>query len=508
MPSLCDTLRSTAARCPDREAVVFGDRRLTYRQFASQVERAASALAAAGTRPGDRVLLMAPNSDAFVIAAYAALRAGAILVPANPRNAPPELAHLITDSGATVVLAAPEFADVVTAGVEASAQRPTVFTLGPGGPFADLFDEPERDPVEHLPLESDDALLLYTSGTTGKPKGALFDHHRILWAGMNLAGTVGLRDADRVLHVAPLYHAAQLCIVLFPGTLFGSTHVVLPAFEPTAVVDALETERISMFFGVPTMYQFLLRQPDFARRNFSAWRIGLFGAAPMPTATATDLVEALPGVSLYQLCGQTEAGPGGIFAGPADVAARPEASGRYALPNTEARVVTIEGDDVEPGQVGELILRGETVMKGYWNQLAATAETIRDGWLHTGDLARLDADGYITLVDRLKDLVITGGRNVYSVEVENALAGHPDIADVAVIGVPHADYGESILAVIQPAGDREPSLEDIRAWCTGRISSYKVPHALALHPIPRNPSGKIQKHLLRAAVAASPGGSP
>jgi fatty-acyl-CoA synthase/feruloyl-CoA synthase len=255
-----------------------------------------------------------------------------------------------------------------------------------------------------------------------------------------------------------------------------------------------------VFFGVPTMYQFLLRMPDFATRDLSAWRVGLFGAAPMPASTVTALMEALPGVDLYQLCGQTEAGPGGIYAGPADVAARPDASGRYALPNTEARVVTAEGIDVMPGQVGELLLRGETIMKGYWNQPAATAEAIRDGWLHTGDLARLDVDGYLTLVDRLKDLVITGGRNVYSVEVENALAGHPDIADVAVIGVPHADYGESILAIIQPAGEREPTLADLRAWCQDRIAGYKMPHAIAVHPIPRNPSGKIQKHVLRAAV--------
>lgn len=504
MPSICDTLRSTAARCPDREALVFGDLRLTYRQLDVEVERCASALVAAGTRPGDRVLLMAPNSDAFVIAAFAALRAGAVLVPANTQNAPPELAHLITDSGATVVLAAPELADVVKIGIEAAGLGSTVFALGPGGPFRNLFDEPERDPVAHRPLESDDALLLYTSGTTGEPKGALFDHHRILWAGVNLVGTFGLRDADRVLHVAPLYHAAQLCIVLFPATVFGATHVVLSAFEPAAVADVLESEQISLFFGVPTMYQFLLRLPDLNVRDLSAWRIGLFGAAPMPAATVGALLETLPGVDLYQLCGQTEAGPGGIYAGPADVAARPDASGRYALPNTEARVVTAAGVDVEPGQVGELILRGETVMKGYWNRPVATAEAIRDGWLYTGDLARLDGDGYITLVDRLKDLVITGGRNVYSVEIENALAGHPGIADVAVIGIPHEDYGESILAVVQPAGERAPTLEDIRSWCAGRIAGYKIPHALALHPIPRNPSGKIQKHLLRAALADRP----
>ena len=361
--------------------------------------------------------------------------------------------------------------------------------------------------MAHVPAEADDALLLYTSGTTGAAKGALFDHHRILWVAVNVTGTVGYRDGDRTLHAAPLYHAAQLCVVMFPATMFAMTHVVVPAFDPAEVAALIERERISVFLGVPTMYQFMLRLPDLAERDFPAWRIGLFGAAPMPADTARALTAALPGVELYQLCGQTEAGPGGIYSGPEDVRARPDASGRYAIPSTEARIVTADGADVVPGEVGELVLRGETIMKCYWNRPEATADTIRDGWLHTGDLAVVDADGYITLVDRLKDMIITGGRNVYSVEVENALAGHPGVLDVAVIGVPHPDYGESILAVIVPADGagtgEEPTLDSLRAWARGRIADYKAPHAVVVHAIPRNPSGKIEKHLLRAELGVS-----
>ncbi|MEC3975757.1 class I adenylate-forming enzyme family protein [Amycolatopsis sp. H20-H5] len=497
MPSIPDTLRTTVARCPDREALVFGDRRRTYRELHRDVEAAAAALAARGIAPGDRVLLMSPNSDTFVIAAYAALRTGAILVPANPRNAPPELAHLITDSGAAAVLYAAEVAEVAATGVEQAGTSPLLLSLDELSALA-TEDHPQ---LAHLPAESDDALLVYTSGTTGSPKGALFDHHRSLWCAVNMATTTGYRDGDRTLHVAPLYHAAQLCLVLFAGTGLAMTHVVAPAFDPVVVADLMARERVSVFFGVPTMYQFLLRLPDFADRDLSAWRIGMFGAAPMPPDTARALAKTLPGVNLYQLCGQTEAGPGGIYAGPEDIHARPDASGRYALPNTECRVVTTDGTEVNPGQVGELILRGETIMKGYWNQPAATAETIRDGWLHTGDLARRDADGYITLVDRLKDMIITGGRNVYSVEVEGALAGHPDVLDIAVIGIPHPDYGESILAVVVPADGAHPTLESLRAWARERIADYKAPHALVVHAIPRNPSGKIQKHLLRKELA-------
>ena len=499
MPSIPDTLRTSAARCPDREALVFGASRRSYRELYEEVERSAAALAARGVVPGDRVLLISPNSDAFVIAAYAVLRAGAILVPGNPRNAPPEVAHLVRDSGAMIVLYAPGLADVITRGVAASGATPQVL------PLADLAHEAQQShpPVTHEPDESDDALLLYTSGTTGAPKGALFDHHRALWVAVNVSGATGYRDGDRTLHVAPLYHAAQLVLVLFAGTALAMTHVVAARFDPAEVATLMERERISLFFGVPTMYQFLLRLPDVTDRDLSAWRVGMYGAAPMPPDSARALIKTFPRVALFQLCGQTEAGPGGIYAGPEDVLARPDAMGRYALPNTEARVVTADGADAAPDEVGELVLRGETIMKGYWNQPAATAEAIRDGWLHTGDLAVQDADGYITLVDRIKDLIITGGRNVYSIEVEAALAGHPDLLDVAVVGVPHPDYGESIVAVVQPADGAEPTVESLRAWTRDRIADYKAPHVVVVRPIPRNPSGKIQKHLLRADLTAA-----
>jgi fatty-acyl-CoA synthase len=490
MPSIPDTLRTTAARCPDRVALVFGERRRTYRELAAEVETAAAALAARGIRPGDRVLLMSGNSDAFVIAAYAVLRAGAILVPGNPANAAPEVAHLLTDSGARAVLHAAPFAAVV----EAAGGAELVLTLD------ELLAAHGDPPVGAWPAESDDALLLYTSGTTGAPKGALFDHHRAIWCMVDMATATGFRDGDRTVHVAPLYHAAALCLVLFPGVSLAMTQVVLPSFDPVGLLEVIERERITLFFGVPTMYRFLLRVPDLAGRDLSSWRIGLFGAAPMAPDDVRALAEALPEVDLFQLCGQTEAGPGGIYAGPVDVRARPDASGRYALPNTEARVVDPDGVDVAPGHVGELVLRGETIMKGYWNRPAETAEAMRGGWLHTGDLAQVDAAGYVTLVDRLKDMIITGARNVYSVEVEGALVGHPDVADVAVVGVPHPDYGESIVAVVVPAEGAEPTLESLRAWASERIAGYKLPHRLHVGPIPRNPSGKIQKHLLRKTV--------
>ncbi|MFE4369702.1 class I adenylate-forming enzyme family protein [Streptomyces sp. NPDC056835] len=512
MPTIGGTLRASARRVPDVPALAFGDRTYTYRELDTAVDRVAGVLTRHGVSRGDRVALMAANSDRFVITFYAALRLGAIVVPVNPASAAPELHYLLEDSGAVLLAFGPALAATVTTatGIGLPVTTRHLLALGDSPGHQDLFAlamAEDQDPVgaDDPVVESDDALILYTSGTTGKPKGALFDHHRAMWVGVNMISACGMQAGDRFLHVAPLYHAAELCIMLIPGIMIGAKHVILPGFDAAMVLDALESERITMFFGVPTMFQFLLRHPELSTRDLSAWRTGLFGAAPMPASAVERLVAALPNVAVVQLCGQTEAGPGGIYSSYEQVKARPEASGRQALPLTEARVVDLEGDDVEPGGVGELLLRGETIMKGYWNKPAETAEVLRDGWLRTGDLARVDADGYLTLVDRLKDLIITGGRNVYSVEVENALAAHPRVVDCAVISRPHPDYGESIVAVVSLRDAATLTLKEVKAFCADRISAYKIPHELVIHDIPRNLSGKILKHRLRDSLRATLG---
>ena len=507
MPTIASTLRSTARRVPDTVALIFGERRYTYRELDARVDRTAAALARLGLAKGDRFALMATNSDGFVVTFYAALRLGAVFVPVNPASAPPELHYLLEDSGAAVFVYDPAVAATVDAARAAGLPDAIQHVLALPE-LAGLAAQAGAGEVANAVAESDDALILYTSGTTGKPKGALFDHHRVMWANVNFVATCGMRVGDRFLHVAPLYHAAELCIMLMPGTMIGATHVVLPGFDPGRVLDALESERITMFFGVPTMFQLLLRQPGAGQRNLSAWRTGLFGAAPMPASAVEQLFTTWPQVDFMQLCGQTEGGPGGIYCDAGQVRARPDASGRQAIPFTEARVVDADGNDVGPGATGELILRGETVMKGYWGKPTETAETIRDGWLHTGDLARLDAEGYLTLVDRLKDLIITAGLNVYSVEVEMALAAHPGIADVAVVGRPHPDYGESIVAVLTPREGATVTLEDVKAFCAGKIAGYKIPHDVVTGPIPRNASGKVLKHQLRDSVRETRAATP
>ncbi len=502
MPSIGAMLRASAARVPDREALVFGENRYSYAELDAAVDRVAGLLAERGLRKGDRIALLAGNSDRFVLAFYAAHRLGAVFVPVNPASAAPELDYILRDSGAAMLLFDPALTSTVATAVsQGLPESLRVLGLGATPDHEDLLalsaDRP-AGPVPDIVGPSDDAQILYTSGTTGAPKGALFDHERVMNVTVTMLATCGIADGDRFLHVAPLYHAAELCIMLIPGTFVGATHIVHDGFDPAAVLDTLENERITMLFGVPTMYQLLLRQPDIASRDLSAWRTGMFGAAPMPPSAVEDLVRALPRVNIIQLCGQTEAGPGGVFCNRDQVRARPDASGRQGAVGTEFRVVDAEGNDVAAGQAGELLLRSNTVMKGYWNKPEATAATVIGGWLHTGDICHLDAEGYLTLVDRLKDMIITGGRNVYSIEVESAIAAHPAVLDVAVIARPHPEYGESVVAVVAPVDGADLGLDEVRAFAAERIARYKLPHDLVVtQQIPRNSSGKILKRQLR-----------
>ncbi len=497
MASIAQILERNARRVPEREALVYESARYTYRQLNDRVNQTARALALRSIRHGDRVALMSPNTDEFAIAYYAILRLGALVVPINARLAPPELEYQLKDSGATLILFDPSLSDVVDRTLK--LWPVDALPLTPHADRTDLATLANKQSADALNIqvhEWDDAQILYTSGTTGLPKGVLMDHHRVIWTALNVVMGTGLGEGERLLHVAPLYHSAALDLFLMGGTYLAATHVILGQFHPAAVVKTLASEHITAFFGVPTMYQFMLRDPHFGSVDLSAWRVGMFGAAPMPPSTVLELAERLPHLTLYNLAGLTEMGPGGVFLGGDELKENPGAAGRPIL-NTEARVVDAEGHDVGPGVVGELWLTGETLMKGYWNKPEETKATMHGAWLKTGDLATLDARGLITLVDRMKDMVITGGMNVYSVEVENVLITHPAILDCAVIGVPHPDYGETVTAIVSLKPDHSLTLDDLKDFCHSRIAAYKIPRKLIITAIPRNASGKILKYQLR-----------
>ncbi len=497
MPTIGQILERNARRVPRREALVYAQRRYSYQELDAAVNRASRALSRYGVVRGERVALMSPNSDHFIIAYYALLKLGAIVVPANVRLAVPELTFQLSDSGARLLLYDQDLSTVARGAMAATGVSGLPLSGDAGAQdLASAAVQESSEPPDAQVEEGDDAQILYTSGTTGRPKGVLLDHHRVIWTAVNIVVGTGIREGDRLLHVAPLYHSAELDLFLMGGTYLAATHVVLREFEPGIVLSTLEAERITAFFGVPTMYQFMLRDPRLRQMDLSNWRVGMFGAAPMPPSVVAELAEALPHLMLYNLAGLTEMGPGGVFLGGEELRLHPASAG-YPILNTESRVVDLNFEDVAPGAVGELILRGETLMKGYWRNPEATAGVMRDGWLLTGDMATVDEDGRIALVDRKKDMIITGGMNVYSVEVENAVITHPAVADCAVIGMPHPEYGETVMAVVSLRPGASLDLEELREHCRPLIADYKIPRRLVVGPIPRNASGKILKFRLR-----------
>lgn len=501
--TLIDDFDRSVRNFPQRPALVYGERRLNWQQLGEEVSRAAHVLMAAGVEPGDRVAVYSGNSDLFVVAVHAIFKVGGVLVTVNPRSAGPEVEYLLRDSGAKVLL--------VGLGLTEAAQRVTadlpglrVFSLGGGGDddFAVRMAAVPTDPIENRAAEDDLAEILYTSGTTGKPKGVMLSHAALHRVATMCAVVTRMPMRPRTLHVAPLYHSAQLNLFLNSTTLLAGCHVVLPAFDPVQVIETIERERIQVFFGPPTMYQFLLRVPGVERRDVGSLAVGAYGAAPMPLALLEQIQATFPNLQLCGMYGLTEMGPGGVMLTAEEHAAKAGAGGLPPV-GVEVRIVDEQGRDVPPGVVGEKLLRGTTMMQGYWGKPEQTAETIRNGWLHTGDLAMFDEDGYVYAVDRKKDMIISGGMNIYPAEVEAAIIAHPAVKDVAVLGRPHPDYGETVVAVVTLNDGHALTLDDLRAYCSDHIADYKLPRDLVYGEVPRNPSGKILKQELRKSLGGT-----
>jgi fatty-acyl-CoA synthase len=508
MPTLSGLVGINANRVPCRDAVIEGGVRLSWADLDAEVGEYAAALAGAGVRKGDRVAVVSANTATYLKVVFGVLRLGAVIVPVNTRLAPPELRHVLSDCDPEVILTEPAAIDRAVI----AAPGRTVLALGPAPGHRDLTAEAagQTPHAGNDVAEFDDAMIIYTSGTTGSPKGALHSHHSAIWAALSQIAAASLRDGERFLHTAPLYHAGGM-VFLSAITLLGGTHVMAPGFNAADTIEEVKRSGITCILTVPTVLQMVLGALPASRSaaDMSSWTRAIVGGSAVPEPTLHEVFTRLPHVQISQMCGQTESGPAGLFSTDAQMRARPSASGHQGEPFVEVRVVDCDGNTVPSGTVGELLFRGETVMKGYWRRPEETAATIRDGWLHTGDLVRVEADGSYTMVDRAKDMIITGGRNVYSVEVEQAIASHPDVLECAVIASPHELFGESILAVVNPRPGRDVTLSSLKQHCRQLIADYKLPHLLVLDRIPRNANGKVQKAVLRRAYAQpSPKGSP
>ncbi len=479
---ISDWIRRRATRRPEAVALVDAatGTRSSYAALDAAVDARAAALTARGIEPGDRVALLGGNSVAYLEALFAVARLGAVAVPVNVRLAPEEVTHVLTDSGARLVLASPTLADLA---VRAGADPVDLLAApGPGTPPA-------------VPVAGGDpCVIMYTSGTTGVPKGAVLTHDNMLWNAVNmLTAGPGISGTDVTVAAAPLFHIGALGLSALPLLYAGGTVVVLGAFDPGAFVELMARERVTTQFLVPAMWAALTRLP--ALPELPALRWAISGGAPCPVPVIEHFLDR--GWTFTEGFGMTELSPAALFLDTADVLTHAGSVGRPFM-HVDARLVDADGAEVGVGEVGELVLRGPTVFAGYWQRPEETAAVFSQGWFHSGDLGRRDAEGFVTLVDRLKDMIITGGENVYPVEVEQVLHRHPGVEDVAVIGVGDAQWGETVVAVV--VGDVEP--DELIAFARERIAHFKAPRRVEIvDELPRNATGKLLKRVLRAQFA-------
>jgi fatty-acyl-CoA synthase len=479
---------------PDAVAIRFEGTSITWGQLHLQVQWFAAMFAARGLGRGDRVAILMTNRPEFVECVLAANAVGAIAVPINFRLTPDEVAYVLADSGAALIATDAALAPLATAATAGLDPAVPIFVAG-----VDPLEAGAWTPEIEID-ERDVALIMYTSGTTGRPKGAMLTHLNLLMQSLTAIRTSRFTGNDTVSLInVPLFHIAGIG-TMAPLLLLGRRGVIMPsaAFDADTTLDVVEAEGVTGLFLVPAQWQLLCAHPDATRRSGSLRTIS-WGAAPASVALLEKMAATFPHTEIVSVFGQTEMSPV-TTALPSEDAVRKIGSVGKSIPTIAARVVDESMNDVAPGEVGEIVYRGPTLMAGYWNNPAATEEAFAGGWFHSGDLVRADDEGYLYVVDRKKDMIISGGENIYCAEVENALGGHPKIAEVAIIGSKHERWGETPTAIVVPADPGDPpTLDELTDWTKGKLASYKKPTAVVLlAELPRNASGKVLKHVLRS----------
>jgi long-chain acyl-CoA synthetase len=502
--NLAQLLDNTAKNCGDLEGVIITDpaARLSFRQFASSVANVASALYHDyGVNKGDRVALMLRNGLDFAVSFFALARIGAIAVPLNTALKGEELAFQVADSGAAVLIVEPGFHHLIASvarGVKhilVTGDEPLVGTVA----FAGLLKDQEKAPPEVRVDEMDGAVIMYTSGTTGTPKGALLSHRNIITGAMNMAQLCDLRvGRDKILVVVPLFHITGLAIAFCSAVYAGIPAVVVRKFKSEEALQIIAEEKVTTMVAVPTILWLMLNEPEFGNYDLSSMRQFAAGGSASPEELLKACAARLPGVQLMPGYGLTEATAMTHTTTSLDEALARLGSVGKALPILEHRVVDPSGKDLPPGQPGELLVKGCQVMKEYWNNPEATRQTIVDGWLHTGDIAKVSEDGYTYILDRMKDMIIRGGENIYSIEVENILYRNPKVLEAAVVGVADQVFGEQVKAALVLKPGERATAEEIQEFCGQHLARFKVPKYVEfMESLPRNPAGKVIKARLK-----------
>ncbi|MEV8310499.1 acyl-CoA synthetase [Streptomyces flavidovirens] len=480
-------VRRSARRSPDRIALRYADRSWTYAALDTAVSTAAAELAAHGLEDGDRVAAYGHNSDAYLIAFLACARAGLVHVPVNQHLTGDDLAYILEDSGSALVLADPGLADRLPAGAAVrplrDAEGSLLDALGTPRPY-----DPDRD-------ARDVVQFLYTSGTTALPKGAMMSHRALVHEYVSAITALDLKEGDRPVHSLPLYHSAQMHVFLMPYLAVGAENTIIDGPDPAKIFDLVEAGRADSLFAPPTVWIGLSQHPGFATRDLSGLRKAYYGASIMPVPVLERLRERLPDLAFYNCFGQSEIGPLATVLGPDEHEGRMDSCGRPVL-FVEAKVVDENGADVPDGTPGEIVYRSPQLCEGYWHKAAEAKEAFRDGWFRSGDLATRDSEGYFTIVDRVKDVINSGGVLVASRQVEDALYTHPGVAEAAVVGLPDARWIEAVTAVVVPRG--EVTEAELLAYAREKLAHFKAPkRVLFVDELPRNASGKILKRELR-----------
>ncbi|WP_327397345.1 acyl-CoA synthetase [Streptomyces phaeochromogenes] len=481
-----------ARKTPHRTALIHGDTTLTYAGLYERTTRLAHALRDSGVRRGDRIAYLGPNHPSYLETLFAAGTLGAVFVPLNTRLAAPELAYQLTDSGAKALVYGPSFAGLV-AGLPGNSDVRTYVEVG--AEYDQLLGAASDEAIDEPVIADDTCIIMYTSGTTGRPKGAMLTHGNLTWNAVNVLVDQDLIADERALVSAPLFHTAGLNMLTLPVLLKGGTCVLVEAFDPAATFDLIERHRITFMFGVPTMFEHVARHPRWADADLSSLRMLSCGGSPVPTPLIAAYQER--GLTFLQGYGMTEASPGVLFL---DAEHAVTKAGSAGVPHffSDVRVVRLDLTPAETGETGEVVVRGPHVMPGYWGLPDETAAVFHDGWFRSGDAARIDEDGYVTIVDRIKDMIISGGENIYPAEIEDQLLAHPDIVECAVIGVPDEKWGEVPRAVVVPREDVALDPDEVLASLAGRLAKYKIPKSVVLaDELPRTASGKLLKSRVR-----------
>lgn len=499
---LGEVLRRSAARFRDKTAIIDGEIRWSFREFDEIVTRVAAGLAGCGINPGDRVALLSRNSADFAAIAWGAARLGVMLVPVNFMLTADEVGYIVSDSEPVAFIAQPEFVATAESAIAASGREvPTRIVTGEGEggwtPFADIAGTDASGWTPPLVGDDDAIRLMYTSGTESRPKGAILTSRSLQAEYLSAIIDGGMTGDDVDLHTLPLYHCAQLDCFLGPDIMLGATSIILPAPDPATVLAAIAEHQVTKYFAPPTVWIGLLRHPDFDSTDLSSLRKGYYGASPMPVEILKEIQQRLPDVDLWNFYGQTELAPVATILPPHEQLSHAGSAG-FPVLNVETRLVDDDGNEVPVGEVGEVVHRSPQIADGYWRDGEKTAEAFRGGWFHSGDLAVADDDGRITIVDRKKDMIKSGGENVASREVEEAIYSHPDVAEVAVFALPDPKWVEAVTATVVAKEGSDLTVAAIEEHCAGVLAPFKRPKRIEIVPeLPKNPSGKILKRQLR-----------